>query len=222
MDTISCGKLSMGVVGLDCNNPLVMGVKPNAIIINHDDIDIEKTVISVDGLITSLVLKVDEVEDGSGTGNMIEVSRKGFLAQTLNDGISTNIAFAKGAYYNGWDQNFTLRLFDNTPDVKRFVDQLSKSRVVVIVENNHVKYADPKNSEEKKGETVYEVYGFYTGLELNEATRDSTDADTKGGYVLTCGCDENSKEPTLPITFFNTDLTTTKQDLEKLYEKNPY
>lgn len=217
METISCGKLSMGVVGLDCNNPLVMGVKPNAIIINHDDIDIASTTISPDGIITSLVLKVDEVDDGSGV--MERVPRKGFLAQTLNDGISTNVAFAKGTYYNGWDQNFTLRLFDNTPKVKKFIDQLAKSRVVVLVENNHVKYADPADSEEKKGETVYEVYGFYTGLELNEATRDSTDADTKGGYVLTCGCDENSKEPSLPITIFDGSLAATTTMIEGLYDK---
>ncbi len=205
METISCGKLSMGVVGVDCNNPLIMGVKPNAIIINHDDIDIEKTVISDKGIITSLVLKTEG-----------ESTRKGFRAQTLNDGISTNVAFAKGTYYNGWEQNFTLRLFDNTPKVKDFINQLSKSRVVVIVENNYVKYADPSDSEEKKGETVYEVYGFYTGLELNEATHDSTDADTKGGYVLTCGCDENSKEPSLPITIFNESLAATKTMVEGL------
>ena len=212
MDTISCGKLSMGVVGVDCNNPLIMGVKPNAIIINHNDIDIEKTTISEDGVITSLVLKTDMDKDSPS--NLIP--RKGFLAQTLNDGISTNVAFAKGAYYNGWEQNFTLRLFDNTPKIKQFIDKLSKSRVVVIVENNHIKYADPSDSEEKKGETVYEVYGFYTGLELNEATRDSTDADTKGGYVLTCGCDENSKEPSLPITIFNQSLSATKTMIEGL------
>jgi hypothetical protein len=206
METISCGKLSMGVVGLDCNNPLIMGIKPNAIIINHNDIDIEKTTISANGIITKLVLK----EDGAGS------TRKGYLAQTLNDGISTNVAFAKGTYSNGWDQNFTLRLFDNTPKVKKFIDELSKSRVVVIIENNHVKYADPIDSEEKKGETVYEAYGFYTGLELNEATRDSTDADTKGGYVLTCGCDESSKEPSLPITIFNDSLAATKIMVEGL------
>lgn len=211
METISCGKLSMGIVGLDCNNPLVMGVKPNAIIINHDDIDIDKTTI-VDGVITELKLKVDKDSNGA------DVPRYGFLAQTLNDGISTNVAFAKGAYYNGWDQNFSLRLFDNTPKVKKFIDQLAKSRVVVVVENNHVKYSDPADTTEKKGETVYEVYGFYTGLELNEATRDSTDADTKGGYVLTCGCDENSKEPSLPITIFNQSLAATKTMVDGLLE----
>lgn len=221
MDTISCGKLSMGVVGLDCNNPLIMGVKPNAIIINHDDIDNDpaKTVIK-DGVIEKLTLKSDP--DPTSSAGFVE--RKGFLAQTLNDGISTNTAFAKGAYYNGWDQNFTLRLFDNTNAVKDFVNQLSRSRVVVIVENKHVKYSElteeAKNRGEIRGETVYEVYGFYTGLELNEATRDSTDADTKGGYVLTLGCDENSKEPSLPISFFDKDLTTTKEQLEKLYHKD--
>ncbi len=196
----------MGVVGLDCNNPLIMGIKPNAIIINHDDINIDETTIT-NGVITSLELKAD-----SGG-----VARKGFLARTLNDGISANVAFAKGTYYSGWDQNFTLRLFDNTPKVKKFIDELSKSRVVVILENNHIKYnIDESASVEKKGETVYEVYGFYTGLELNEATRDSTDADTKGGYVLTCGCDENSKEPSLPITLFNQDLETTRKMVEGL------
>lgn len=200
METISCGKLSMGVVGVDCDNPLIMGVEPNAIIINHSDIDIEASTIA-NGIITTLKLKMES--DG-------KTNRHGYLAQTLNDGISTNVAFAKGTYYSGWDQNFTLRLFDNTPKVKRFIDQLAKSKVAIIVKNKHVKYATPADTEEVKGQTVYEIYGFYTGLELNEATRDSTDADTKGGYVLTCGCDENSKEPMLPLTIFRTDLATTE------------
>lgn len=211
METISCGKLSMGVVGIDCNNPLVMGVKPNAILINYDDIDLDPQSTKIEnGVITSIKLKVDRDDAG------VENPRYGYLAQTLNDGISTNLAFAKGTYYNGWDQNFTLRLFDNTPKVKKFIDQLSKSRVAIIVENNHMKFADPYDGGEKPGETVYEIYGFYTGLELNEATRDSTDTDTKGGYVITCGCDENSKEPTLPITIFKDSLAITKTMVEGL------
>lgn len=195
---LTCGKLAMGVIGADCANPLVQGVKPTAIILNHDDIDLDLTTV-VDGVITNIALKAGAI---------------GYLAETLNNGIDANIALAKGAYYNGWDQNFVLRIFDNSPKVKQFIDQLSKSKIVVILENKYIKY-NP-TSPEVKGETVYEAYGFYTGLELNEATRDTTDADTKGGYVLTCGCNDTAKEPTLPLTVFKTDLDTTSTMINEL------
>lgn len=212
---ISCGQLSSGIIGVDCANPLVPGVKPRAILINRDDIDIAKTDIK-NGVMTKIVFK--------------DPSNKGFLATTLENGIDANIAFAKGAYYNGWDHNFVFRIFDNSPKVKNFIDQVSKSRMMVIIENNFVKYglkdtldasksSDPTsdNYEELKGETVYEVYGFYVGLELKEATRDTKDADTKGGWVLTCGCNDSAKEPALPITLFDTDLASTKTLVEGLY-----
>lgn len=192
---MTCGKLSMGILGADCQNPMVPGVKPKAIIINNDDIDIDQTIIT-DGIISELVLKSGAVA---------------YKAETLNNGIDVNVAFAKGTYLNGWDHNFVLRLFDNTPEVKKFVDQLSKSRITVIIENNYVKYNDVN-----KGNTVYEVYGFYVGLELNEAVRDAKDADTKGGYVLTCGCNESMKEPVLPITLFNGTLEATRKMVEEL------
>lgn len=195
---ISCGKLSTGIIGADCANPLVPGVKPRAILINRDDIDTDLTTIE-DGIITNLVLK-----------------SKGFLAETLDNGIDANIAFAKGTYYNGWDHNFVFRVFDNTPKVKKFIDELSKSRIVVIIENSYVKY-NPA-APEKKGETVYEAYGFYTGLELKEATRDAKDADTKGGWVLTCGCNDSAKEPTLPITVFKNTLADTQTLIDSLTE----
>lgn len=197
---ITCGKLSSGILGADCANPLVPGIKPRAILINRDDIDIDKTTIT-DGVITELLLK--------GTA-------KAFEAETLENGIDANVAFAKGTYYNGWDHNFVFRVFDNNPRVKKFIDELSKSRIAVIIENNYIKYSPSTDPADVKGDTVYEMYGFYTGLELKEATRDAKDADTKGGWVLTCGCNDSAKEPALPITVFKTDLTSTQALIDTL------
>ena len=197
---ITCGKLSTGIIGADCANPLIPGVKPTAILINRDDIDIDLTDVS-NGVITNLALKA---------------GKKAYLAETLENGIDANIAFAKGTYYNGWDHNFVFRIFDNTPTVKSFIDDLSKSRIAVIIENNYIKYNPDTKKGEEKGDTVYEIYGFYTGLELKEATRDTKDADTKGGWVLTCGCNDTAKEPTLPLTVFKDSLLDTLTLLETL------
>ena len=200
---IDCNKLSRGVEGFDCKNPLIPGVKPKAVLINIEDVDIDETELS-DGIITKLILKSGKI---------------GYSAETLEDAISTNVAFAKGTYYSGWDQNFVLRIFDNSPKVKKFINELSRSRVIAVVENKYVKY-NLAGSDEVKGETVFEVFGFFTGLKLNEATRDSTDADTKGGYVITLGCDDNAKEPMLPITlFYDGGLSATQTAFESLFEQ---
>jgi hypothetical protein len=193
---IDCGKLAMGVIGKDCDNPLVMGLKGEVVLFNQSDIDLTETTVE-DGIITNLVLK-------TGT--------KAYKAEMLDKTTTANIALAKGAYSNGWDQNVTLRVLDIAPEVKKFIEQLSDSKVVAVVQNNYAKL----NSATEKGITVYEAYGFYTGLELNENTRDTEDADTKGGYVITLGCNDNVKEPTLPVTIFNTDLETTQTMIDGL------
>ena len=197
-EVLNCGQLSIGIIGGNCVDPIVGGIKPNVVLVNHSDIDLAQTEI-IDGIITKLVLKA---------------SKTGYLAQMLPRTSTTTIALAKGAYANGWDQNLTLRILNLGPDVKKFVEDLSKAKVVAIVENNYVNF----NAATGKGNTVYEAYGFYTGLELNEGTRDSEDADTKGGYVVTLGCGENTKEPTLPISVFDTDLETTKAMIDSLVE----
>lgn len=197
MEVISCGKLTTGIVAYDCENPFTMGMVPTVTLINYDDIDFDKTTVE-DGVITALELK---------TG------KTGYLAQTLNDGIDSNIALVKGAYNNGWDTNVVVRIFDNTPEAKKFINDLSLAKVVVITQSRYIKHEAAAGV---KGNTVYQAFGFYTGLELNEATQDSTDADTKGGYVCTLGCDENNKEPVLPLSIFKTDLATTEQMIDAL------
>jgi hypothetical protein len=184
---IECGRLAMGIIGKDCDNPLVMGLKGEVVLFNQQDIDWTQTTV-VDGIITAIVLK---------TG------MSAYKAEMLDKTTTATIALAKGAYSNGWDQNLTLRVLDISPDVKKFIQQLSDSKVVAIVKNNYTK-ANAAAGE--KGITVYEAYGFYTGLELNENTRDTEDADTKGGYIVTLGCNDNVKEPTLPVTIFGSVL----------------
>lgn len=189
----------MGIIGKDCDNPLVMGLKGEVILFNQSDIDWTETTV-IDGIITNLVL----VENAYA-----------YKAEMLDKTTTANIALVKGAYANGWDQNLTLRILDISPTVKKFIQQLSDSKVVAIVKNNYTKANAAATT---KGITTYEAYGFYTGLELNENTRDSEDADTKGGYVVTLGCNENVKEPTLPITVFKTNLATTETMINGLLE----
>ena len=206
METLDCGKLTAGVVALDCHNPLVQGVKGTALIFNHDDIDLDATTIDASGVMTELKLKA---------------GASAYWVKTKDGGIDTNIAFVKGTYYDGFDQNFVLRLFDNTPAIKAFLNELAilGAKVCVVVQNKYVKMKP--TAPELKGETVYELFGFYTGLELNELTRDSTDTDTKGGYAVTLGCDENQKEPSLPITVFKTSLSATDDMLNALVVTTP-
>ena len=79
---------------------------------------------------------------------------------------------------------------------------------MVIIENNYNK--------DNLGRTVFEVLGWDFGLELNEITRNTNDEDTLGGWVLTAGCSDTLKESLPPMTFFTTDIATTRLAIDAL------
>lgn len=203
---INCGKLSSGYRGYDCDNPIVVGVKPNAYIINLNEID-------------QALTEFDDTKKNVIKTLALVSGARAYEGEGLDKTVSENIALVNGAYLNTWDHNVVMRIFNKSVEIKDFIDDLKLSRVAVILENMYVKQTvtDP----EKKGETVYEIYGFHVGLRLKECTQDGADNENYGGYILTLGCDENAKEPLLPLTIFNTDLATTRTAIEDLLNPTP-
>jgi hypothetical protein len=113
-------------------------------------------------------------------------------------------AFKKGTYYNSWEHNFRFRIFDNAPSVKEWIDTITKSRFVVIIENNY------SNTDSPEGHTVFEVLGWDLGLEIKECVRAAGDEELAGGWNLLAGCSEKLKESKPPLAYFVGTLAATR------------
>lgn len=202
MAEVTCAKLAAGETGYDCNNPIVGGVEAEVLLINKDDIDYDLSIMA-SGILTDIILKTDKL---------------GYLVGTLNKGIGSDNAVVKSTYRTMYDHNLEVRLFDNNPRLKMWLESLDQSKVVAIIKNNYIK--QNPTAPEVKGQTKYEVLGWNVGLEVLEGTSNKVDADLQGGHYRKLGCGE-TKETRLPISYFKTSLTVTDAAFEALYTVIP-
>ena len=190
----TCGKISAGITH-NCLDKLVSGLHDEVILINLADIDKDSCTFDANNklILTDLVLKT------------ASPALAGYKIEGYNFSNEHDTALVKRRFIDGWDHNFLFRVFDNTPEVKKFVTEAVDSRFVAIIKN---KYRNKNATTD--GTTVFEVLGFEHGLEISEATRNVNDEETMGAWVLKATCDETNKEPYPPYTFFKTDLATTQ------------
>lgn len=181
----------------NCSN-LVQGIKDKAYFINYDDVDKDLCTFDPDNplLMTQLVLK------------SISPPAYAYCVEGFNFSNEHTVAMVKKTYQKVWDHNFIFRIFDNTPEDKLWIKEAAGSRFMVVIENNYNK--------DNLGRTVFEVLGWDFGLELNEITRNTNDEDTLGGWVLTAGCSDTLKESLPPMTYFTTDIATTRLAIDSL------
>ena len=182
---------------------MVAGVKDKIWLINLEDIDKDSCVFKTG----------DELVLESIILNTASPAKTAFTLEGKNYSNDYDVALVKGKYNNAYDHNLMFRIFDNDPDVKNWVhNACNGAKFVIVVENNY----NNKSKVGTPGDSVFEVLGWELGLEISEATRNTIDADTKGGWVLKATCDETNKEPLPPLTFFKTDLATTRGLLDAL------
>lgn len=198
--TIGCNEI-VACILKNCEN-LVQGIKDRAYIINYDHVDKDLCTFDPDNslLLTQLVLKT------------VSPPAYAYCIEGYNFSNEYNVAMVKRRFQKVWDHNFIFRVFDNTPEDKLWVQAAVDSRFMVIVENNYSK-ADAVNG---NGRTVFEVLGWDQGLELNAAERNVNDEELMGGWILTAGCSDTIKESLPPLTYFVTDITTTRAALSSL------
>ena len=192
-----CGTISSNIL-YNCDNPLTMGVADTAMFVNIDDIDKEATTFNATNplVIEQLVLKQ---------------GKQAFKVEGHNFSNKHNTELVKGTYGRMWEHNFNFLVFDNTPEVKKWVNDAIEARFVIIHQNMYNRQVG-----DNKGNTVYEILGYNLGLEIKVATRDTEDEESMGGWVIEAGCHERIKESNMPYTFYNTDLATTKAAIDAL------
>lgn len=190
MAGLDCSKIKTGFINQVCGKPAIAGTAARVILISYSDVDKPKSVV-FDNVISSLILK------NGATGYEVDSMPNATVgSDTIN----------AGTYLKTHQHNVVVRIFKKSEAAKKFVNGLTNSRVIAIVENNDTG---------DNGDTKYEVYGWDSGLELTEITVTTEMADGVA-YQVTLANGTIAQEGSLPMSLFNTDEATTDLMVEGL------
>lgn len=183
MAGLDCSKIKTGFINQVCGKPAIAGTAARVILISYSDVDKPKSVVS-DNIISSLILKAGAT---------------GYEVDSLPNATVGSDTINAGTYLKTHQHNVVVRIFKKSEAAKKFVNGLTNSRVIAIVENNDTG---------DNGDTKYEVYGWDSGLELTEiaVTTEMTDGVA---YQVTLANGTIAQEGSLPMSLFNTDEATT-------------
>lgn len=178
-----CSKIAADILK-NCQD-IIPGIKDTCYFINIDDIDKDLSTFDPSNslLLTSLVLKSTSPLPAA------------FKLEGHNYSNTHSTEMSEKTYYNVWNHLFGFKVFDNTPEVKLWISNISKSRFVVIQENNY-----NKNIVSPEGQTVFEVLGWEYGLKIKTAKRDAN--GEFAGWDLMSQCNDNMMEPNPPLAYF--------------------
>lgn len=194
MATLDCSRITTGFENDSCD-VAIAGTGPRVILMNYSDIDFGLSTVE-DNVISTIVLK-----DG-----MI-----GYEVDSLPNATVGEDTINVNTYNRTHQHNLTIRIFKKSEAAKKFVNGTTNARVVAIVQNN---------DRGDTGDTKYEVYGWDSGLELNDLTA-TTEMTDGVAYLMTLGSGTIAQEKSLPKSFFNTDETTTDEAVEALLTVTP-
>lgn len=183
MAGLDCSKIKTGFINQVCGKPAIAGTSARVILISYSDADKSKSVVS-DNVISSLILKAGAT---------------GYEVDSLPNATVGSDTINAGTYLKTHQHNVVVRIFKKSEAAKKFVNGLTNSRVIAIVENNDTG---------DNGDTKYEVYGWDSGLELTEiaVTTEMTDGVA---YQVTLANGTIAQEGSLPMSLFNTNEATT-------------
>lgn len=183
MAGLDCSKIKTGFINQVCGKPAIAGTAARVILISYSDVDKSKSAVT-DNVISSLILKAGAT---------------GYEVDSLPNATVGSDTINAGTYLKTHQHNVIVRIFKKSEAAKKFVNGLTNSRVIAIVENNDTG---------DNGDTKYEVYGWDSGLELTEIAVTTEMADGVA-YQVTLANGTIAQEGSLPMSLFNTDEATT-------------
>lgn len=195
---IDCSSIDAGFEMDECDELFIPGTAGRAVVMNFADIDksLSTTSETNPNVITSIILKE---------------GKKAFPADSLPNANVGEDGLTVGTYRNTHLHTVTIRIFKHNEEAKTFINGLTNSRVVVILENTD--HGDT-------GETKYEVYGWDSGLTQSDLAW-TTEGTDDAAYVATLSSDDRSRERSLPKSFFSTSVTATDEAIEALLNPTP-
>lgn len=191
MASMACGAITSGIT-LNCADPLEAGVKATFYIANKDDI----ATVSYD---PSNAMLVD--------GITMKATKTFFTIEGQLQSTEPLTAMVKGKYVNNFEHTVSFLIFKIDPATKEEILNMKDGNFVCIIENNY---------RGTNGNSKYEVYGIGAGLKADVLERNPADAETLGAFKVTLKTQEYAREAKPPVTFFDTDETTTDAAIQAL------
>lgn len=196
-----CKYLLKQDIDFDCNDPISVGVEPNGIIINREDIDFGATqfVEGKPNCISQLQLKKGKHGYAIAQGGKTPFT-------------GTNTAFAEGTYVNTFTHLVSMVVLDNGADVcENIIDGLANGEFIVVLENKY----KGLNKDTNAGSAAFQIYGYYNGLKASEITNDKYSEDTNGGWLVNLQEEKTLKSG---LFLFNTNYDGSKAAFDALLE----
>lgn len=187
---MDCASELMNATAADCSNPAIAGLYGEVILLPYDSIDRAASSVT-DDVISEIVMKA---------------TKKGYSFASFDNSSLGAVSLVQGTYRNTIQHDLTLRVFVKTEAIKKFVNAFVNARVVAIVKNKEMGV---------DGDTMYEAYGWDSGLKLNTLTSDTSMADGVV-YELATGNDEISKEKSIQKSVWAGSLADTEEMLASL------
>ena len=164
--TTYCAKdLTIGSM-FDCTALPVKGFKPDAVIINRNDIDFDS--ITMQGTVPgSIVLATLPLKTGARAHAIIQASVSPFSG--------TQISMEQGTFMNTFNKELHLIVFAQMDTgVAYITDALAQGEFVVVLRRKS-----------PNGNTEYPIFGLDSGLKATEITQDFYSDDTNGAVAVT-------------------------------------
>lgn len=187
---MDCASELLNATAADCENPAIAGLYGEVILLPFDAIDRTASTVT-DNVISEIVMKA---------------TRKGYSFTSFDNSPLGAVSLVAGTYRNTLQHDLTLRVFVKTESIKKFVNAFVNARVVAIVKNKEMGV---------NGDTMYEAYGWDSGLILSTLTSDTSMADGVV-YELVTGNDETSKEKSIQKSVWAGTLAATETMLATL------
>lgn len=189
-----CDSLISKGIDMNCDNPIVKGMEPDAVICNRSDVDFSQSVFDEN---SKNILKTLILKDGKKGYPVLQQGSKPFTG--------TKTTLAAGTYRNTFTNEIAIAILDNGPDVSQnIIDGLANGSFVLIVKNVHKGVG---------GKSEYQVYGYYQGLRATAIDNDKYSEDTDGGWLVTL---QETSVPKSALFYFNTDSKTTETQFKSL------
>lgn len=179
-------------IGINCDNPLQAGAEDMMVVIPRTDwLNASQT---LNGTNTEII---ENIVLASGV--------TGFSYQGINKSILPKQELVPSAFSKNYKHEVSFKVFNLNPTIKKELEALAKSLVVVIIANKY---------KGTGGNAAFEVYGADAGLDLTQNIRDIGNAELGGAFDLIL---TTSEEPHLPKTLFITSYAASKVVFDSLY-----
>ena len=197
----TCEFLVLQDITSDCDNPSVMGIEANGVMINRADIDFGASEFDATrkNVIKTIALKAGK------RGYAIQVSGN----QPFNN---TQTVLNVGTNRNSFIKDVAFTIFDNSPDLsEKVIDGLANGEFVIVYENKFKNLNKTTNA----GDNAFEIVGWHNGARAQTLENNKYSEDTEGGWSVML---QESNAPKSGMFLFNTSYATTKTAVETLTE----